>query len=263
MTSRSLDLTIPEHAYMFGFLQADGHLYKTTRNRGRLQVELQEADGHILTEFAKLIPCHCTLTKRTRKTNFAAEHRSVILRVYNRTFRSELESLGMISGAKSAQVSTPRVNFSKADYFRGLLDADGSLGLTGNAFPFVSLVSMSEAMTLGYVQYIKEVTGKLKSPSRNKRDGVFNIVVFKEDAQAVVSAVYYDGCLALTRKQAHANRVLGWQRPETMRKVDFDKRRWTPSEDSYIKTHTIDESSQMLSRTQQSIKMRLWRLRDK
>jgi len=48
MTSNSLDLTIPEHAYMFGFIQADGHLYQTTRNRGKLQIELKESDGCIL-----------------------------------------------------------------------------------------------------------------------------------------------------------------------------------------------------------------------
>ncbi|MGW8764630.1 hypothetical protein ACWGN5_19200 [Streptomyces sp. NPDC055815] len=31
-----MDLEAPEYAYMFGFLQADGHLSEQTRNRGRL-----------------------------------------------------------------------------------------------------------------------------------------------------------------------------------------------------------------------------------
>ena len=34
-----MDLTVPEYAYMFGFLQADGHLAKGTGQKGRLTVE--------------------------------------------------------------------------------------------------------------------------------------------------------------------------------------------------------------------------------
>jgi hypothetical protein len=35
-----LDLTSADHAYLFAFLQCDGHLSESTRNRGRLSVEL-------------------------------------------------------------------------------------------------------------------------------------------------------------------------------------------------------------------------------
>ncbi|MFD7939799.1 LAGLIDADG family homing endonuclease [Streptomyces sp. NPDC059755] len=39
---RFMDLRVPEYAYMFGFLQADGHLSQQSRQRGRLTVELNE-----------------------------------------------------------------------------------------------------------------------------------------------------------------------------------------------------------------------------
>jgi len=185
-----------------------------------------------------------------------------MLRVYDKRFRDELVSLGMISGSKSSCIAPPSSLFSRADYFRGLLDADGSLGFTSKSFPFLSLVSASEAMAGAYLQYVEEVTGKMKSPSRNKRDGVFNVIVYKEDAQALASTLYPKGCVALPRKQAAADQIMAWRRPDGMRKIDFEKRAWTPREDSYIKMHTIDESSLVLQRTRQSIKMRLWRLRD-
>ena len=39
---------IPRHAYLFGFLQADGSLEEATRNRGKVRVEVAERDGDIL-----------------------------------------------------------------------------------------------------------------------------------------------------------------------------------------------------------------------
>ena len=169
-TGNSLDITVPDHAYMFGFIQADGHLYETTRNRGRVQIELQEKDEAILIEFARLIPFPCMLTRRVRKTNFAQEHRSVILRVYNRQFREELKSLGMMSGNKARRIATPQCQFSERDYFRGVIDADGSLGLTSNGFPFASLITASESMAKAYLNFVEGVTGKSKTPGRNRRD---------------------------------------------------------------------------------------------
>lgn len=260
MPSRFLDLTVPDHAYMFGFIQADGHLYQTTRGRGKLQIELQDADEYILTRFAALIPCSCTISKRTRTTNFAQGHKSVMLRAYSKGFRDDLVRLGMIEGKKANLVEPPTCGYSKPDYFRGIVDADGSLGTTGNEFPFVSLVTASDRMARAYCDFIKEVIGKQKLTARNKRDQVFNIVVYKEDAQALAASLYYDDCLALPRKQEAAHLILAWQRPNGMRKV-LSKKTWASEEDSYILANTIDDAMRELKRTRQSIKMRLWRLR--
>lgn len=37
-----INLKIPEHSYFFGFVQTDGSLTKSSRNRGKLQIELGE-----------------------------------------------------------------------------------------------------------------------------------------------------------------------------------------------------------------------------
>ncbi|MCU7822530.1 hypothetical protein [Kitasatospora sp. DSM 101779] len=47
------DLENPDHAYMFGFLQADGHLYAGTRNRGRISVELSARDSPLPEAFQR------------------------------------------------------------------------------------------------------------------------------------------------------------------------------------------------------------------
>jgi hypothetical protein len=263
LSGKSLDLTIPDHAYMFGFIQADGHLYETSRNRGKLQIELNEVDEIILTHFARLIHSSSSITRRTRATNFSKEHSSATLRVYDKQFRDELKSLGLTAGKKSNLVELPRLPFSKVDYFRGVLDADGSLGLTGRGFPFISLVTASEAMAEGYLSFIVETVGKSKAASRNKRDGVYNIVAYKEDAQLLTSRLYYQDCLGLPRKKESAKTLLAWTRPTNMKKIDFKKKTWSQDEDRYILAHTIEDSCGVLDRTVKSVKTRLWRLRDK
>jgi hypothetical protein len=46
-----MDLMVPEYAYMFGFLQADGHLAKGAGQKGRLTVEINAQDVALLREF--------------------------------------------------------------------------------------------------------------------------------------------------------------------------------------------------------------------
>ncbi|TGZ16377.1 hypothetical protein DV517_13500 [Streptomyces sp. S816] len=43
-----IDLDVPEYAYMFGFLQADGHLSRGTGQKGRLTVEVSARDVGLL-----------------------------------------------------------------------------------------------------------------------------------------------------------------------------------------------------------------------
>lgn len=71
-----MDLEVPDYAYMFGFLQADGHLSKGTGQKGRVSVELSARDVGILREFQRLTPYNSSITGRTRTTNFAASHES-------------------------------------------------------------------------------------------------------------------------------------------------------------------------------------------
>ncbi|MEV6942252.1 hypothetical protein AB0N07_09650 [Streptomyces sp. NPDC051172] len=66
-----MDLTVPEYAYMFGFLQADGHMHQGIGQKGRLTVELNIKDIDLLYRFKYLTPFNSSVTERTRSTNFA------------------------------------------------------------------------------------------------------------------------------------------------------------------------------------------------
>jgi hypothetical protein len=256
---QSLDLMNPVHAYLYGLIQTDSHLSQDTRNRGKLRIEMSYRDVDVLEQLASVIPYHTRLCVRTRSTNFSADYKSAMLSVYAKEFRDELISLGMMSGEKSEMIDVPRCEFSQTDYFRGILDGDGSLGFTSNKFPFLSLCTASEKLAIAYESFIGQLTRKEKRLARNSRDRVFNIILFKEDAQAITSALYYEGCIAISRKRQMAQAIQEWKRPNGMRRM-LQKKFWTEEQDSFILSHTIEASAIALQRTAQSIKMRLWRL---
>ncbi len=259
MKPTNINIENPYYAYLFGFIQTDGHLYKNTRDRGCVSIEINKKDEHILWAFKSLIPFNSSITERVRDTNFSEHNTSVIWRVYDKQFRDYLELWGLPSGCKSELIKPPSCSFSRVDYFRGLIDGDGSLGLTSKGFPFLSLITSSSHIVVEYIELIRQITGKLKTSNRNTRDSVYNIVVYKEDAQILAKYLYYNNCLALSRKLIKANEVLSWSRPPDMKWVK-NRKFWTPEEDQYITTHSVECSMKVLSRSRNSLELRLWRL---
>jgi len=254
-----IDLQNPSHAYFFGFIQADGHLRRIIGNKGALTVELSGQDQWMLEQFVQIVPVYSSISTRRRTTNFKDGHESATWTVYNLAFRQALLALGMPEGRKSGIVKPPEVEFSRPDYYRGIVDADGALGLTSNEYPFLTLTTHSEALANGYMEFVEQIIGKAKTSSRNSRDQVFNIAVFKEDAQRLAAAMYYEGGLALPRKMEKARQVAEWVRPIEMRKIE-NRKRWTSEEDSFVLTHSITESMVALGRSEKSINIRRWRL---
>ncbi|PBC77435.1 LAGLIDADG DNA endonuclease family protein [Streptomyces sp. TLI_235] len=253
------DLENPDHAYVFGFLQADGHLRQGPGNKGRLSVELSARDVVLLEEFRRICAWPSSVRHRTRSTDFAAEHTSAIWTVCAREFRERLEELGLPTGRKSSRVAPPRTPFAERDYLRGLIDADGSLGRTGQDLPFVSLTTASEALATYFCRYAHELTGAVRTARRNRRDEIYNILVTRENAVAMAQDLYRPKCLALPRKLAAAADLATWTRPDGMRKVP--RRPWTADEDDLLlATGDAKAAATLLGRSVSSCATRQWRL---
>jgi hypothetical protein len=256
-----MDLTIPQYAYMFGFLQADGHLAKGTRRKGRLTVEISAQDVDLLHQFQRLTPFYSSITERSRSTNFSESHRSATWSLCSLEARTRLNELGLPYGRKSMTISPPQGEFARPDYLRGILDADGSVGYTAKGFPFVSLTTASTAIGAYLCRYAQEITGAERTAKRNTRDGVYNIMYAMEAAQSLVAHLYYPGCLALERKRVAADSLASWKRPAGMR-VAYTKRPWTAHEDRLLlELNSPKAAAEKLGRTAQSCSLRIWRLR--
>ncbi|MEU6192733.1 hypothetical protein [Streptomyces sp. NPDC047061] len=258
-----MDLTVPEYAYMFGFLQADGHLSQQSRQRGRLAVEISAKDIGLLREFQKLTPYNSSITERTRSTDFAETHTTAVWSMCSLEARTRINELGLPYGRKSKTIAPPTVEFSRRDYLRGLIDADRSVGFTSKGLPFVSLTTASGAIASYLSDYGRDMTGVARNPKRNARDDIYNVLYMMELAQGLAADLYYPGCLSLERKRATAESLSAWVRPSGMRAA-YTTRRWTATEDRILlKLNSPMAAAEALGRTTQSCNLRLWRLRNR
>ncbi|MEU5220122.1 hypothetical protein AB0G79_28555 [Streptomyces sp. NPDC020807] len=256
-----MDLEDPNYAYMFGFLQADGHLAQGSGQKGRLTAEINARDAHILHEFQRLTPYNSSITERVRATNFAKEHHSATWTLCALEARTIVNRLGIPYGKKSWIIKPPRVEFSRPDYIRGAIDADGSLGWTAEGIPFLSFTSASTAMAVYLCHYAKKITGAERIARRNARDQVYVITYYKEQAQQLARHLYYPGCLGLDHKKANAASIQTWVRPADM-KFAPPRKRWTAADDrELLRRGDPATAATALDRTEQSCAMRLWRLR--
>ena len=256
-----MDLAVPEYAYMFGFLHADGHLAQEVGQKGRLTVEISARDIDLLREFQRLTPYSSSVSKRTRPTNFAITHTSATWTLCSLEARTILHAAGIPYGRKSDTIAPPSGSFSGRDYLRGLVDADGSVGHTSRGFPFVSLTTASTAIARYFCEYAQEVTGVQRTVNRNARDGIYNVIVTMEAGQRLAADLYYPGCLALARKQIAADSFATWERPAGMRNA-YTARRWTATEDRILlQLNSPTAAAEVLGRTRQSCNLRMWRLR--
>lgn len=256
-----IDLTVPNMAYIFGFFQTDGHLSENTRNRGRLSLELNAEDRHILEDISKALHVRTTLKDRTRDTNFKDGYESTVLKLFDWDTREQLKALGLPVGKKSAIVTPPSVAFSERDYFRGLIDGDGSLGFTRTELPFVSFCTKSPSLCKALLDCIFKVTGQRKIVNPNARDKMYNITLFRESAQVFANYLYEGAELALNRKRAAAANIQRWVRPNDMPKVEFQRRFWTKEEDDIVLSFSIEEAAKSLNRTVKSVTIRKHRLK--
>lgn len=266
--------TDSNYSYMIGLFQTDGSMGEDTRNRGGLSLEISRKDEDIIYKLKNIIPYNSTvvtgkydvtITNKSGKKYEYHDVEGIGLYVYNKYFRDFLYKYGVPYGRKSKTVSPPLLinDLSKIDYVRGLIDGDGSLGFTKDGLPFVSFVTISTEMANFLTDIISEITGKPKKETNpNTRDKAYNIMILKEDAVIFCEKVYYDNCLSIDRKYNISKEIRKWVRPPEMKKVWFERRKWIKEEDEYIKNHTIEESMEKLERTETSIEMRLYRLKN-
>lgn len=248
-------------SYLIGLLQTDGNLYETTRNRGRISLEIGIKDQDIIKKITKIIPVNYSIKERTRQTNKGYIH-LISLRIHDLSFRNLVKKWGVPAGKKSLIIKPPLhiSQLSIKDYIRGLFDGDGSLGYTKIGFPYIGFVTQSDEIKNFILDYVSKMVNKPKKQNnRNKRDNIYNLYFSKEDAVKFCEEIYPNRCLSLNRKYEKAQEIKKWIRPSTMR-INPKQTKWDKTQDDYILSHSINESIKHLNRTKSSVIMRLWRL---
>lgn len=112
------------------------------------------------------------------------------------------------------------------------------------------------------MDFLEQIIGYKKITTKNKRDSAYNIMVTNENAQKIVTYLYYNNCLSINRKYNKAIQIINWIRPIERKKINFSRKKWTIEEDNYILNNNIVDSMNFLERTEKSIQIRLYRLKN-
>ena len=251
-----IDLSKKEHSYFIGFVQADGH-HRRTGGKGSLSIELNIRDIDILNKFRTLFSVSSTIHTRKRTTNFKEDSETAILSFYDKTFRDELIKNKVPHGKKSDIIEPPD-NVDKISHIRGLIDADGSLGITSDGKPFISLCTSSEKIKEYFCNFVEEITGVKSVIKRNKRDDVYNICIMNTKAKMLAECLFKNCPIGLERKNKQYENIINLQLKNTTKQIFV--RMWTDEEIEFVKTHTLEESIEHINRTENSIKIKLYRL---
>lgn len=190
-----------EESYIYGLLITDGSLYLQSRNRGRVSLEVNIKDEEILNKLCKYIP-NSNIKQRIRNTNFKQNYATKIFYNYRRDFRDKLLSWGYPILNKTLNACPPKVEYSEFDFWRGVIDGDGSIGITKQNIPFISLVTKSEILKISYLEFLKKYIKIDKNINRNMRDNVYNIMITRKHAVQLSKFLYLDNTtdLYLSRK---------------------------------------------------------------
>src|ERR1035437_4749065 len=238
-------------SYLLGFLQADGHRVKLHPNN--IQIELSAKDIDILQKIKKEFSLPLDIRSRIRDTNFAKNYASCSLNIHAKSIENIIEYIPQ--GKKSETIMPPNCKYSEYDYWRGIIDGDGSIGFRNGRStptPYISLVTNSGHLAEAFELFLfKETYSKNKS-SKNKRDNCYNIVLGGYYVFTFLEKVYYDKCLALDRKLNKAANILSSNWLSLTKKRPFSR-----EEDTFLLTLPLSEIMRFSTRDRSVLRTRL------
>lgn len=192
-------------SYIFGLLVTDGSLYLSKKgSKGRVTLEVNSKDSDIIYKLYNIIP-NSSVRQRIRNTNFKNNYKTKIFSNSRKEFREFLILNGFPVFRKSENVGPPNSTYDELHFWRGVIDGDGSIGITSKNIPFISFVTVSENLKNSYVKFIEKTLNRKIKTTRNKRDNAYNIMISGKDAIILTKILYIDNNgLYLERKYKKA-----------------------------------------------------------
>lgn len=198
-------------AYWVGFLFADGCVYRGNRTTGVLAIGLSAVDESHLQKFKTFLGSNHRLyyTERIKyilQAKKPSHCSGVSLTIGSERLAATLEKHGM--DKKSLGRVAPDYLKDSADFWRGVIDGDGTLYIEPRGLPRLSLVGGYELLCQ-FLEFSKSINSKIKAEIR-KVGNIFEIALGGEPALNIVTRLYTEPDVCLDRKYIIAKQILGW-----------------------------------------------------
>lgn len=220
------------YSYLFGLFGTDGNVKRTSDNNHISSLVLELIDQDIIEKIANILP-DCSISERTRNTNFKKNYHSYILYCHNKEFLSWCEENNFPLQDKTNIINIPK-EYEEKDFWRGIIDGDGSLGMkTIEEQPFINLTTKSEFLKEAYCDFIYKTTNFRPKCNRNKRDNIYNITLHGEKAIKILKTIYEDADIYINRKYNTYLSLLSWKKKE---RKGIIKKPWSLEEEKDLLT---------------------------
>ena len=198
----------PEKAYWLGFIAGDGCI-----RGGALVVGLAERDSGHLERFAEALRSNAPI----RHNNHVARgksHPAAVLRVTSWRLVESLAGKGIQPGKTFSLEPWDGPASLMPHYWRGLVDADGSIGIPPNWE--VSLVG-TRAVVSGFSEWVRGIEPGITAQPRPHKSIWGFALGGRVFSRSVVGALYEDAPVALQRKAERAAALIatGPRRPRS------------------------------------------------
>lgn len=194
------EIDTPEKAYFLGMIITDGCVHENV-----LSMSLQESDEYILEFLKKELKSNKKITKDGRGC--------AGLQIVSKKIVNDLKKYGIVERKSLRTVFPKKMNFLP-DFFRGLIDGDGSIGYYGNNdngkhFKAVRMCQGCKQFLIDFTEALNKEIGVPIPTIYQEKESLFSIkYASKEDVIKIINYIYTDCEIFLKRKKELAEKIL-------------------------------------------------------
>lgn len=183
-----------ETMYWLGFLSGDGSIRpRDKKNHARVRLEIQSGDREHLEQYRRWL-------RSTHPIRDSAKN-CCIVEIQSQEYAEWLQTYNIVPRKTLTFRATSECARSR-DYWRGLIDADGSITTNGGNRPAIELNGTKDICEQ-FLTYSKRVIESTASP-RQKSENCWAIKFADKQARQLIAHLYQDNDIALKRKMHRA-----------------------------------------------------------
>lgn len=192
-------------AYWIGFIMADGCVCKHKFfTRPTLQIHLSGVDYDHLEKFRNFLCTDKPVGLYEYKYKDKNKYNTCVFQINSKELCDDLNKYG-VTQRKSKRAFVIGLNNNK-DFWRGMIDGDGSVGFTYAGLPYIYLCGNKEIL----YQYLSFVSILIPNTEFNiyKNNSIYASRISGNKAVTIINTLYNNCSIALDRKQETADYII-------------------------------------------------------